>query len=183
MRGRAPAVHVVTGDAQFSEFARSGEEFSVEIVVGVVTGRALQLLIGVETDFVWQRGRTAQLSIRRRQARRVIEADGVVVGEVGAQVCQSGGNVVAAVHSNLLRAAEHASECDRSVMTTQAELARSGGLARMRVQSGGVINLITGRGHLTIPQRTDAAGVVRGMAEDANLRFGLGVNATRSGGG
>ena len=96
----------------------------------------MKLARAVELDLGRQRTGRGKLSIRGRQPGRVVEADGVIIGEVGAEIGESGRNEVPADHANPGGPAEDAPMGDGPVVTAQAKFARTGGLSGLGVERG-----------------------------------------------
>ena len=86
MGGRKPTVEVVAAPAHLGFEIIHAQEIAEAVVVGVVAGRALELMLVVERQLRGECCRVTEPRLACGQRRVVDEGDGMVVGEISSDV-------------------------------------------------------------------------------------------------
>ena len=136
MRATDPAVSDMADRAKHAERIGSHQKIAMRVAVWVVASGALEQTRRIEPHLGRKQLRIGQLQIRCRQTGSIVKANGVIVGEVRAQVGQSGRNEIPTHHADLVPPAQHTSERNRAIVAAQAEFARACGLFGVGIQSG-----------------------------------------------
>jgi hypothetical protein len=80
MDGGGPIRHQVTAHTQCAVAVIHAQEFAIRIIVGVMTGGALDTSGGIQADLVGKRVRVRQSSMVKGELAVITEGDRMIVG-------------------------------------------------------------------------------------------------------
>jgi hypothetical protein len=128
--GRAGNGHGVAGVAEFGVGVGHDEEVAVAVGVGIMAGGALEVFVFIETNGRWEERGVFKFGVFAKEGGVVNKGDGVVVGEISAEVgFARGEGGDASGHLDRLRAGVDGAEGDGAIVAGEAELRGAGRLA------------------------------------------------------
>ena len=141
--------------------------------MGIVAGGTLEQVIIFEFDRSRQGCRITQLAVSCRQGGGVGERHRMIVTEISLQIGGTGSRN--SPHStdkrNRLTALIKHTQGNGAIMAAQTKARGPGWLARLGMEGGGGVQIVGCPSHFPAPQRHFRAGMMGGVAKDADPLF------------
>ena len=190
MGGADPVLYSVARQTEARTRIINDQKVPELIIVRVVASGALKPAVFIQSDRSGaQGGRVFNPRIFRGQGEVINERNGMVPGQIRAKVSRASGHrryaTPVLLHRDGGRAAADVAQRHSAIVTPQAKTRRPIGLRNRQPQfiqrAAAIHNIIADARKTMIPQRRGAISAVDGMAEDANIAFGRGLDGAGPG--